>query len=276
MADRVSSSISRREFLALCGMTAVVGACGTKNSSSAAVAGSPTTTTAARPGLVSGTLRSQRMHGSVDWTYSVPAVPPVAVLYALHGKGGNHKSTFHDIKLHEAAAASGLPVVIAAMEGGDDSYWHARRSGIDPQAMLLDEFMPMISQRVGVSTAALIGWSMGGYGSLLLGERAPDRFKAVIATSPALWTSASSTAPGAFDDADDYRRNDVFASLDKLSALKVRIDCGTSDPFYNASRTLAGRLPIATASFRSGGHNVAYWRGVGPDQMHWLRTALDS
>ena len=75
---------------------------------------------------------------------------------------------------------------------------------------------------------------MGGYGALLLGSR-DRRFCAVGAQSPALWLSPGETAPGAFDDAQDYERNDVF----KLRPPHpLWIDLGASDPFHDATRRL--------------------------------------
>jgi S-formylglutathione hydrolase FrmB len=122
----------------------------------------------------------------------------------------------------------------------------------------------------------MLGWSMGGYGALLAAQAAPERFRAVVATSPALWTSPGATAPGAFDNAEDFRDHDVFAGLAHLSGVKVRLDCGTGDPFYVSTRQLAARLPDATASFRPGFHDPAYWRSVALDQMRWLGTAFAS
>ena len=43
--------------------------------------------------------------------------------------------------------------------------------------MLLDEFIPMVESRVGPQPAAVLGWSMGGYGALLAAETAPHRFR---------------------------------------------------------------------------------------------------
>ncbi len=48
---------------------------------------------------------------------------------------------------------------------------------------------------------SVLGWSMGGYGALLLGNRrGPARTAAICAVSPALWLSAGSVAPASSTD----------------------------------------------------------------------------
>ena len=117
--------------------------------------------------------------------------------------------------------------------------------------MLTDELVPMLAQR-GLQTAriGLSGWSMGGYGALLLAEHLGRASCAgVAADSPALWRRASETAPGAFDDASDYAANDVYAGRPRLSGIPVRVVIGTSDPFYAAQRSRA----VAVSGARSSG-----------------------
>jgi enterochelin esterase-like enzyme len=144
--------------------------------------------------------------------------------------------------------------------------------------MLLDEFVPMVDRRLSMpAPRALMGWSMGGYGALLAAETAPERFKAVAVASPALWTSPDATAPGAFDSAADYRRFDIFAGAGRLSALTVRVDCGTGDPFYAATRRFVARLPSGhQGGFGPGSHNAAYWRSIAPAQLATIASALKS
>jgi S-formylglutathione hydrolase FrmB len=177
--------------------------------------------------------------------------------------------------LPEAVRSLGLPLAIAAIDGGATSYWHRRADGTDAMAMVLDEFVPLLDGRLGVLPKAIMGWSMGGYGALLAAERTSDRWRAVVATSPALWTSAGATAPGAFDDAADYHANDIWTGLDRLSGLVVRLDCGTSDPFYPATRRLDGRIPFPhQAVFGPGHHDNAYWQKVAPGQLTAIAGAL--
>jgi pimeloyl-ACP methyl ester carboxylesterase len=226
----------------------------------------------------SGTFASAAMGRPVAWTIAVPPGAIQGVMYCLHARNGDHRMAFDEIQLPDVAAAVGVPFAVAAVDGGDDSYWHARASGIDPLAMFLDEFIPMVESRIGPQeNRALLGWSMGGYGALLAAERAPDRFKVVAASSPALWTRAADTAPGAFDSAADFREHDVFSGVDRLAPLVVRVDCGSDDPFYDASKEFVARLPGRPyGSFGQGFHDAAYWRTVAPEQVKTIAGAFSS
>jgi S-formylglutathione hydrolase FrmB len=122
---------------------------------------------------------------------------------------------------------------------------------------------------------AALGWSMGGYGALLAAERSTTDFRAVAAASPALWSRASATAPGAFDSPADFHRNDVFADVAALRPLTVRIDCGTGDPFYTACRRLVATMDFAhIANFGPGFHEDSYWRSVAPAQLRTIASRM--
>ncbi|MBK5221204.1 MAG: alpha/beta hydrolase, partial [Thermoleophilia bacterium] len=73
------------------------------------------------------------------------------------------------------------------------------------------EVIPAVSRRFGTDPrrVAIGGISMGGFGAYDLALKHPGRFCAVSGHSPALWFDGSETAPGAFDDAADFERNDV-------------------------------------------------------------------
>jgi enterochelin esterase-like enzyme len=123
---------------------------------------------------------------------------------------------------------------------------------------------------------AFLGWSMGGFGALLLGrELGPARVAAVGAVSAAVWTSAGATAPGAFDDAEDYHRHDLFTRPDAWRGIAVRLDCGLQDPFVAGNRALARRIrPAPATGFGPGGHTTAYWRATAPAQLRAVGAAL--
>jgi S-formylglutathione hydrolase FrmB len=202
---------------------------------------------------------------------------PKAVLLCLHARGTQgYRMAFDTVHVHHVVAAANKPIAVVAVDGGPSSYWHKRASGIDPQAMLHDELLPRIDIELGSGLPrAIMGWSMGGYGALLAAERHRDLYTAVVGSSPALFPSASATAPGAFDDAADYRRNDVYGNTAALAALVVRLDCGTHDPFLPAVKQFAARLPHPNpGSFTNGYHDGPYWRSVAPAQVGTIAAAL--
>ncbi len=178
-------------------------------------------------------------------------------------------------RLAEAVQAGLPPFAVVAVDGGG-SYFHRRASGEDSGAMVLDELIPMLGgQGLDTSRVGFLGWSMGGYGALLLGARlGPARTAAICAVSPALWLSSGATAPGAFDGADDFAANSVFG-LPALASIPIRIDCGDSDPFYAATKQFIAQLPNPPAGgFSPGGHDAAFWSSQLPAELTWMAPLL--
>jgi pimeloyl-ACP methyl ester carboxylesterase len=230
---------------------------------------------------VTGSFESRLMHREVGWAYSLPAkVKPRAIVLSLYGKGANQFAAFDNLHLPDAAAFVGAPLAIASADGGRDNYWHKRADGTDAHAMLVEEFVPLLTSKLGALPFALHGYSMGGYGALLAAERGANAagasfFKGVAASSPALWTEPGETAPGAFDGAGDFYANDVFRGVAALRSLSVRLDCGTLDPFFQAARQLSELMTWPhVAVFRPWAtHTSGFWRSVAPAQMRFLADA---
>ncbi|MDX6296230.1 MAG: hypothetical protein QOI51_87 [Nocardioidaceae bacterium] len=248
------------------------------------------------PGVVgdAGRLSSKHLPGRRPrWVMMRPAgvrSPPVVV--SLHGKGGNATTTFTKVQLQRYIVSTGLAV--AAIDGGN-YYWHARRSestgtnGISPDtppcdtgAMVMEDFVPLLA-RLGLDTTriGLTGWSMGGYGALLLAATmGPARVAAVAPMSAALWTAPGLTAPGAFDDASDWRRHNVFAERRSLAHIPIRLACGTSDPFYQADMAFVDGFPAVppfrvTKVFDPGSHDYVFWADHAQGQMTFLARYLN-
>jgi S-formylglutathione hydrolase FrmB len=235
----------------------------------------------AAPTYVSGSFVSAARGGiTTNWAIARPpnqtgALRPVI---ALHGKGGDARQVMDggvEDGLAQAVQAGIAPFAVVSVDGGG-SYWHKRSSGEDTSAMVLDELIPMLSaQGLDTSRVGFLGWSMGGYGALLLGARlGPARTAAICAVSPALWTSSGGTAPGAFDGADDYAANSVWG-LQALGSIPIRIDCGNSDPFYAATKQFIAQLPNPPAGgFSPGGHDGAFWSSQLPAEITWMAPLL--
>lgn len=226
-----------------------------------------------------GTLRSRHVPGrDLPWVLAMPRDRSVlrAPVVVLHGKGGHGEQALDLLHLDDHVAATGLAV--AAVDGGN-GYWHRRDDGTDSGAMVTDDFLPLVAQEYGATDrVAFLGWSMGGYGSLLLASGlGPERVAAVAPMSAALWTSPGASAPGAFDDREDFERHDVFAADRRrvLERIPVRMDCGREDPFAAANRAFGQALPSARVAIDDGGHTGDYWRDHGGPQLRWIRSVLD-
>jgi pimeloyl-ACP methyl ester carboxylesterase len=233
------------------------------------------------PTMVTGSFVSAARGGiNTNWAIARPPGQTAALrpVIALHGKGQDAAGVMAggvEQGLAQAVAAGLPPFAVVAVDGGG-SYWHKRASGEDSGAMVLDELIPMLgSQGLDTSRVAFLGWSMGGYGALLLGARlGPARTAAITAVSPALWLAAGAAAPGAFDGPDDFAANTVFG-LPALASIPVRIDCGNSDPFYSATKQFIAQLPNPPAGgFSPGGHDGGYWSSQLPGEIAWMAPLL--
>jgi S-formylglutathione hydrolase FrmB len=238
--------------------------------------GSPAVDTSGALDLEEGTFTSQFWPGRpVHWRLARPhrtesGAAPQPLVVALHGMGGSADEPFDDVQIAQHVASSGLAV--ASVDGGD-FYWHARKSGIDTSRMVIEDLLPLMAGK-GLATdrIGLIGWSMGGYGVLLMATKlARERVAGVVAVTPALWLEQpDGMFAVAFDDRADFARHDVFAKRGELRDIPVRVDCGQADFFIEANRAFVRGLPDATVTFDEGEHTVEYWKAHAGAQMSWL------
>jgi enterochelin esterase-like enzyme len=276
--------LSRRATLRL-GIGAVAGATATWALSAlldpgeAATSPSPFEPVAgnASPTRLSGSFVSAARGGmTTNWVMALPPghTGPLRPVIALHGKDGN-ANTVIDLGVEDALAQmvkSGQPGFAVVGVDGGNTYWHRRANGQDSGAMVLGELLPMLASKgLDTSRVGFLGWSMGGYGALLLGARlGAARTAGICAVSPALWTSYTASTPGAFDSYDDWVRNNVFG-LPALASIPIRVDCGTSDRFCPATRQFVAQLRTPpSGSFSAGGHDVSFWRQQLPGELTWL------
>jgi pimeloyl-ACP methyl ester carboxylesterase len=200
------------------------------------------------------------------------------VVVALHGTGETGASLVRNLALDHYlpdAVANGLPpFALVAVDGGPDTYWHPRKDRDDPIAMIVDELLPRLDGR-GARTGrvGVIGWSMGGFGALVLARRlGAARTAAVVASSPALFSSyedARATNPLAFDGPGDYALHDAFGAAGDLKGIPLRVDCGTSDPFAGRVRDFRDRVHPQGA-MAGGCHDGAFWRPLLGPQLAFL------
>jgi len=207
-------------------------------------------------------------------------VPPNAgpkgkrsLLVFLHGRGG-YEGTFND------AVFRGLPslgghrgALVAFPAGGVHGYWHNRADG-DWEDWVMDEVIPLVERRFGIDPQKLAigGISMGGFGAYDIALKNPGRFCAVGGHSPALWFDGSETAPGAFDSAADFDRNDVVGTVqadpEAFGDAKVWNDYGQTDDFLPYDEGFVEAMEAGDADFTThswpGGHEGSYWTPTGP------------
>lgn len=226
----------------------------------------------------------------VTWGWSTPPGEDpegLPVLLALHGRGADARAAFTQLGMHEFlaahVAAGGRPLAVVSVDGGE-TYWHPRASGDDPPAMLAGELWPLLA-RTGfdLSRWAVAGWSMGGFGALLLArEAAAGRFapggalSAAAAGSPALFASAGATSAGSFDGPDDWRTHGDLVTAPGTGSVALSVSCGRDDPFRE--QTERYRAACATppeGGIGDGAHTTGYWRSLVPAWLRFAAAHLD-
>jgi S-formylglutathione hydrolase FrmB len=236
---------------------------------------------AVAPTMITGSFVSAARGGvATNWAIARPPGQTKALrpVIALHGKGSDAAAVMAggvEQGLAQAVSAGLAPFAVVSVDGGG-SYWHKRASGEDSGTMVLTELLPLLDQQgLDTSRVAFLGWSMGGYGALLLGARlGPARTAAISAVSPALWMSYGAAAPGAFDSADDWSANTVFG-LPALASIPIRVDCSNSDPFFSATKQFIAQLPTPpSGGFSPGGHDAGFWSQQLPAELTWMAPLL--
>jgi S-formylglutathione hydrolase FrmB len=196
-----------------------------------------------------------------------------ALLVFLHGRGGSDETFVENEAVYAGLEKLGREAPIVAFpDGGDHGYWHNRAEGKWGR-YVMREVIPAVTRRFGVKPGriAIGGISMGGFGAYDLALLHPGRFCAVGGHSAALWFEGGETAPGAFDDAEDFEHNDVveMAKTDPgaFDGIRVWNDYGSADPFRVYNEGFVGALrangtDLSAHSWR-GGHDNSYW------DRHW-------
>jgi enterochelin esterase-like enzyme len=234
---------------------------------------------------VFGSFRSEARRREVGFAISYPPGyaegADLPVCLALHGYGSDAKAAIGTGDYSQFVAGAvrdgAAPFVLAAADGGN-GYWHPHAND-DPLGMLVDEFLPLLASR-GLRTdrVAVAGWSMGGYGALLCGLTYRDRFRMIVASSPAIFHSyadARKVNAGAYDSPKDWARCDVAARAEEFAGLPVRIVIGAADPFTPAVRKLRDRLPDRNVvQIATGCHDNRFWAYAAPAQIQAISSAL--
>jgi len=233
--------------------------------------------------VVSGSFASaHRLGAQTGWSviYPGPDVERLPVMISLHGLGGDHTTAISALGMDRflpAAMTAGVPRFAVATVDGGTTYWHPRPNGEDAGAMVLDELLPRLqAQGLDTDRLAFQGWSMGGYGALrLAGILGRERVRAAAALSAALWTDPDDASRSGFADAEEYEQYSVMGRQHQLEGVRVRVDCGTDDPFYRADRSyVAGFGRPVTSNFRPGAHTPAYWTRMLPARLAFVGAAL--
>jgi len=232
------------------------------------------------------TVRSRFVRRTLPQVAATPRGEPSQskrpLLVFLHGSGDDGEESNANGAFFQALDRLGAraPVVVFP-NGGESSYFHRRGDG-DWARYVLDEVIPQAIRRTGADPdrVAIGGISMGGFGAYNLARLRPRRFCAVGGHSAALWQSGGELAPGAFDDAADFARNDVIAiarsrGRGAWGSARLWLDGGTKDPFRAGGDALAAALGIRMRHWE-GEHEGDYWRAHFDRYLRFYADALEA
>jgi S-formylglutathione hydrolase FrmB len=231
-------------------------------------------------------VRSKAMGRVVPVAISLPDghFYDLPLIVALPGEGAALYDVAYRIGLPNYANQAGMPACILSPGGVGSSYYHPRTDGTDMLAFVVDELVPYAEESlayIGGSQAkrAIYGYSMGGFGALLIAQQRPDLFCAAVATSPAVFPSydaAITGHPHTFDSQADWERYGVWEHLSQMGSVPIRIDCGNADPFAPTARRVLGSIKGAVGSIDDGCHDIGFWRRQAPREMAFLKAHLSA
>ena len=236
------------------------------------------------------------------------------VTYLLHGLGDDSSAWLeYGMISHYAdeAVRSGdaAPMIFVMPDGYRTYYVNDYKGTFRYQDMFVNELVPYIDSLFRTlpdrQHRALMGYSMGGFGALILHLLHPDVFGTAVPLSisvrtdeqyktedPAGWNDQWGRLfgePGLTGDAritPYYRQNSPFHVLrsmpdSDIRKLNIYIDNGDKEQTLCRSNEelhmLMHELGIPHEfRVRDGGHSFAYWRSALPDAMRFISDAFES
>jgi len=206
------------------------------------------------------------------------------VVYLLHGYSGNYAGWA------KAAAVTQAPdqynqIVVCADGGFSSWYWD---SPVDPsyryETYVSKELVDWIDKHYATVKSAkgraIAGLSMGGHGALYLAIKHPDVFGATGSMSggvdirpfPNNWDMAKRLGKYA-EQPERWEQYTVINMLHLIApkTLRIIIDCGTEDFFYEVNQQLHQQLLYRNIPHdyitRPGGHTWPYWENAVAYQL---------
>ncbi len=267
-------------------------------------------------------LENQKMYSTYfdnDITYAVllpegydASTESYPVVYLLHGYGDSERAwyTGGGLQYYSDQYAGDIVPMIYVMPAAYFSYYVNRFSGDYPYMdMMSEELVPTIDSlfrtKRDKDSRAVMGYSMGGYGALIMPALHPDIFSVAVPLSMSFRTDDQYLAEpqdvfnsqwgllfGGFNATGMARLTDYFKAhspfhlftigdLSRFDGLKILLDCGddeeslsiTSDNLHKVMRdnSIAHEYRV-----RNGGHSFDYWKKSYPEAFRFISNAFQS
>lgn len=238
------------------------------------------------------------------------------VVYLLHGLGDDHGS-WNGKYMHISTTLQQLenrgtiaPKIYVMPQGFNSYYVNAYDGSFDYMDFFVEEFIPFIDGNYRTIAErghrAIAGYSMGGFGAMVMAAKNPDLFIATIPLSMSLcqyerYTTEASNSDGwdkqwgwifgGVGSKGDARITDYYkehcpyyyfteASAPSFAKMHWWLDCGddeqqlliANDRVHRQMRDLGIKHEFRV---RNGAHTTDYWRSAMESALPWLETLLD-
>ena len=236
------------------------------------------------------------------------------VVYCFHGYN-NDNTTWNGSSMQiqgkiESLERKGvIPPMIYVFPMGYNSYWVDRFNGSYPyMTMFATEFVPMIDKSYRTiadrTHRAVVGFSMGAFGSLATAMQHPDLFSTCAAMSISMrtdqqymeesqsaWDNQWGKVFGGSGSGGEYRLTDYYKSLcplhqfteenkSKYSSVNWFITCGDNEKTLLYANDDLHVLMLNNGyehEYRvgEGGHSESYWRPAMDEILPWFKYLMD-
>ncbi|HMR18798.1 MAG TPA: alpha/beta hydrolase family protein [Sphingobacterium sp.] len=226
-------------------------------------------------------VHSAAMNKKIKVVVIVPEVEnshPIPSLYLLHGYSGNYSNWVERVA-HIKNLVDRYNYIVICPDGGYGSwYWdipgdknNQYETFVSKELVAFVESQYNVCKHVG--GRGITGLSMGGHGALYLAIKHQDVFGAAGSTAggvdirpfPNNWEITKRLGPYK-DNKESWENHTVMGLLHLIepNGLKLFIDCGTDDFFYEVNQELHRKLTYMnvphTFLTMPGGHNWDYWQ----------------
>lgn len=262
------------------------------------------------------TMQSKIMGLTLKYSVLLPADYKTSdasypVVYLLHGYGNDYTAWSKDgnIQLLSDNLGSGIVPMIYVMPDGFNSYYVNNHNGTNRYMdMLVNELVPEIDKiyrtKKDATQRAVMGYSMGGYGALILPAKNPGVFKVSVPLSISFRTDeqyiaepqnvfnsqwapvfGGSGSSGAARLTSYFKENSPFYFFDSdnlsaFSGLKLYFDCGDDEESLSVTSGALHNL-LRDKNFPheyrmdNGAHTWSYWYKAVPQGLQFISKAFE-
>ena len=254
-------------------------------------------------------IASKIFSSSVKYAVLLPAgydstTESYPVVYLLHGYGDDQTAWYkHGLIEYFSDFYAEVPMIFV-MPQGFNSYYVNRSSGNLPYMdfftkELVPEIDSLFRTKKEASQRAVMGYSMGGYGALILPEKNPDMFSISVPLSMSWRTDSQYMAEpqevfdsqwglifGGLKDTgtdrltDYYKKYSPFHFFDTEDVspylgIRMLMDCGDDEESLSVTSGALHNLMSLRGiphefRVRNGGHSWDYWKRSLPEALYFI------